>query len=198
MCQAFDFALDKMGMDFTSYSLWTDYILFLKNVDVVGSYAENQKISAIRKIYHRGIIIPMLNVENLWYEKSSKLNSLDLLYFTSILGKIILRSSRESIQSLLRKWLERKVEITWQLVESLKNMRLSRAASISHSWACRLVAPWRKSNKYSRFFKRQTSGSQSTLGSIPSTWVWLDFLSLFSQNTDCMPWSDKPKGSSSL
>lgn len=78
MCQAFDFALDKMGMDFTSYSLWTDYILFLKNVDVVGSYAENQKISAIRKIYHRGIIIPMLNVENLWYEKSSKLNSLSL------------------------------------------------------------------------------------------------------------------------
>ena len=67
MSQAYDFALDKMGMDFSSYSLWNDYIHFLKNVEVLGSYAENQKISAIRKIYHRGIIIPMLNVENLWY-----------------------------------------------------------------------------------------------------------------------------------
>ena len=66
MAQAYDFALDKMGMDFSSYHLWTDYILFLKNVEAVGSYAENQKISAIRKIYHRGIIIPMLNVETLW------------------------------------------------------------------------------------------------------------------------------------
>ena len=44
-----------------------EFIHFLKNVEVLGSYAENQKISAIRKIYHRGIIIPMLNVENLWY-----------------------------------------------------------------------------------------------------------------------------------
>ena len=67
MAQAYDFALDKMGMDFSSFTLWSDYILFLKNVDAAGSYAENQKISAIRKIYHRGIIIPMLNVESLWY-----------------------------------------------------------------------------------------------------------------------------------
>ena len=56
-----------MGMDFSSFTLWSDYILFLKNVDAAGSYAENQKISAIRKIYHRGIVIPMLNVESLWY-----------------------------------------------------------------------------------------------------------------------------------
>ena len=67
MAQAYDFALDKMGMDFSSFTLWSDYILFLKNVDAAGSYAENQKISAIRKIYHRGIVIPMLNVESLWY-----------------------------------------------------------------------------------------------------------------------------------
>ena len=67
MAQAYDFALNNMGMDFSSFTLWSDYILFLKNVDAAGSYAENQKISAIRKIYHRGIVIPMLNVESLWY-----------------------------------------------------------------------------------------------------------------------------------
>lgn len=66
MAQAYDFALEKMGMDFASYTIWNDYILFLKGVDAVGSYAENQKISAIRKIYHRGVKIPMLNVEILW------------------------------------------------------------------------------------------------------------------------------------
>ena len=67
MAQAYDFALNNMGMDFSSFTLWSDYILFLKNVEAAGSYAENQKISAIRKIYHRGIVIPMLNVESLWY-----------------------------------------------------------------------------------------------------------------------------------
>ena len=66
MAQAYDFALDKMGMDFHSYSIWNDYIMFLKNVEAVGSYAENQKISAIRKIFHRGVLTPMLNVESLW------------------------------------------------------------------------------------------------------------------------------------
>ena len=70
MAQAYEFALNNMGMDFASSSIYNDYIMFVKNFDAAGSsYAENQKISAIRRIYHRGVIIPMLNVENLWYEK---------------------------------------------------------------------------------------------------------------------------------
>lgn len=32
----------------------------------VGQYAENQRISAIRKVYQRGISAPMVNVEGLW------------------------------------------------------------------------------------------------------------------------------------
>lgn len=32
MAQAYDFALDKMGMDILSYPIWNDYINFLKNV----------------------------------------------------------------------------------------------------------------------------------------------------------------------
>ena len=66
MAQAYDFALDKMGMDFHSFTIWSDYITFLKHVEAIGSYAENQKISAIRKIYQRGILTPMLNIESLW------------------------------------------------------------------------------------------------------------------------------------
>lgn len=50
MAQAYDFALDKIGMDIQSYSLWNDYVTFLKGVEAIGSYAENQKISAVRKV----------------------------------------------------------------------------------------------------------------------------------------------------
>jgi len=103
MAQAYDFALDHMGMDFFSYSIWTDYILFLKNVDVAGSYAENQKISQIRKIYHRGIVIPMLNVETLWYALVFLVLEKFILFDFVVsslfikLGKSTLRSNRVSI-----------------------------------------------------------------------------------------------------
>lgn len=50
MAQAYDFALDKIGMDMHSYSIWNDYVVFLKSVEAVGSYAENQRISAVRKV----------------------------------------------------------------------------------------------------------------------------------------------------
>jgi len=87
MAQAYDFALDKMGMDFSSFTLWSDYILFLKNVDAAGSYAENQKISAIRKIYHRGIIIPMLNVESLWKEYLAFENAINPMIAEKMTGE---------------------------------------------------------------------------------------------------------------
>lgn len=66
MAQAYDFALDKIGMDIHSYSIWNDYVNFLKSVEAVGSYAENQKISAVRKVYQRGVINPMTGMETFW------------------------------------------------------------------------------------------------------------------------------------
>lgn len=66
MAQAYDFALDRIGMDIHSYSIWNDYVNFLKGVEAIGSYAENQKISAVRKVYQRGIINPMTGMETFW------------------------------------------------------------------------------------------------------------------------------------
>lgn len=66
MAQAYDFALDKIGMDIHAYSIWNDYVNFLKGVEAIGSYAENQKISAVRKVYQRGIINPMTGMETFW------------------------------------------------------------------------------------------------------------------------------------
>jgi len=64
--QAYDFALDKIGLDVLSYSIWVDYVNFLKSVEASGSFAENQKITAIRKVYQKGVMNPMLNIEQLW------------------------------------------------------------------------------------------------------------------------------------
>ena len=50
LSQAYEFALEKIGMDYNSYTLWNDYANLLKSVEVVGSYAENQKIMAVRKV----------------------------------------------------------------------------------------------------------------------------------------------------
>ena len=75
MGQAYEFALEKIGIDFLSFPIWNDYVLFLKNVEAVGSYAVNQKITAVRRVYQRGVVNPMLNIENFWkdyiaYEQS--------------------------------------------------------------------------------------------------------------------------------
>nr|CAD7392842.1 unnamed protein product [Timema cristinae] len=71
MAQAYDFALDKIGMDIQSYAIWNDYVNFLKAVEAVGSYAENQKISAVRKVYQRGVVNPMVNIEQFWKDYMS-------------------------------------------------------------------------------------------------------------------------------
>lgn len=66
MAQAYDFALDKIGIDIQSYPIWNDYVQFLKNVEAVGSYAENQKITAVRRVYQRGVVNPMTSIEAFW------------------------------------------------------------------------------------------------------------------------------------
>lgn len=66
MAQAYDFALEKIDKDLNSYSIWNDYVSFLKNVEAVGSYAENQKITLVRKVYQRGVVNPMMNIDQFW------------------------------------------------------------------------------------------------------------------------------------
>lgn len=53
-------------MEIMSYQIWVDYINFLKGVEAVGSYAENQRITAVRRVYQRGCVNPMINIEQLW------------------------------------------------------------------------------------------------------------------------------------
>lgn len=66
LAQAYDFALEKIGMDLHSFSIWQDYITFLKGVEAIGSYAENQKITAVRRVYQKAVITPIIGIETLW------------------------------------------------------------------------------------------------------------------------------------
>jgi len=63
----------------------------------VGSYAENQKIAAVRKVYQKGIMTPMVSVELLWkdyctYEMVSyiiKRNQTD--YFIRLIFRVLIQ-----------------------------------------------------------------------------------------------------------
>ena len=79
MAQAYDFALDKMGLDFLSYPIWADYVVFLRGTHVTGSYAESQKITATRRIYQKAIVTPMLGIETIWRDYCLYENSINPL-----------------------------------------------------------------------------------------------------------------------
>lgn len=55
-------------MDLHSFSIWADYIQFLKSFEPIGSFAENQKITAIRKVYQKAVFTPIIGIEVLWKE----------------------------------------------------------------------------------------------------------------------------------
>eukprot|EP00117_Sycon_ciliatum_P001279 scpid51332/ scgid7007/ Cleavage stimulation factor subunit 3; CF-1 77 kDa subunit; Cleavage stimulation factor 77 kDa subunit len=68
MTQAYEFALTKVGQDIGSTQIWVDYIAFLRAGDASGSFAENQKIASIRRVYQRVCSSPILNIDPLWKE----------------------------------------------------------------------------------------------------------------------------------
>lgn len=68
LAQAYDFALEKIGMDLHAFSIWNDYVQFLRSAEATGSYAENQKITAVRKVYQKAVVTPIIGIEILWKE----------------------------------------------------------------------------------------------------------------------------------
>uniref|UniRef100_A0A7E4VB61 Suf domain-containing protein n=1 Tax=Panagrellus redivivus TaxID=6233 RepID=A0A7E4VB61_PANRE len=79
VADAFELAIDRVGHDIQAAQIYQDYIQFLTDVEAQGQYAENQKVSAIRKVYLRAVATPMLNIETIWqaycdFEKSVNIN----------------------------------------------------------------------------------------------------------------------------
>lgn len=63
---AFDFAVNKVGIDLDSYDLWKDYIDFYKTWTPGSNYELQQRNSSIRKVYKRCLVIPNAKLETMW------------------------------------------------------------------------------------------------------------------------------------
>lgn len=64
--QAFDFAVNKVGIDVASGDLWNDYLEFLKSWTPAATWEQQQKVDLIRKVYKRCLVIPTTKIETLW------------------------------------------------------------------------------------------------------------------------------------
>ena len=99
--KAYEFALNHIGHDKESGSIWSDYIQFLKDLEVrycfcgahiyadfakaTTAWEEGQKNDAIRKAYQRVVQIPTDNVKRLWEEWQDWENGLNKITVRSLL-----------------------------------------------------------------------------------------------------------------
>ncbi|RCK55300.1 mRNA 3'-end-processing protein RNA14 [Candida viswanathii] len=75
--QAFEFAINKVGMDILSDTLWQDYIGFLKSWSPTANWEQQQKVDLIRKAYKKFLIIPTENIETSWSQYTKWENELN-------------------------------------------------------------------------------------------------------------------------
>lgn len=75
--QAYEFILDRIGIDIESGSLWSQYIEFIRGKDTSTTWEEQQKMDLLRKTYRRAIVIPLKNLESLWQNYNSFENNLN-------------------------------------------------------------------------------------------------------------------------
>lgn len=173
MAQAYEFALEKVGMDMHSYSIYADYISFLKSAPTVGQYAENQRISAVRKIYQRGVVTPMVNIEQLWAEYCAYEKSVN----ATLAEKLIAERNKEyQVAKRISKALE-------QVTRGLNRQAVSvpprgTAAEMKQLEMWRKYIQWEKSNpsgteEYAQFAKRVIFAYEQALlclGYYPDIW----------------------------
>ncbi|KAF8631737.1 hypothetical protein AX15_002220 [Amanita polypyramis BW_CC] len=66
--KSYEFALQHVGQDKDSGQIWSDYIQFIRLGEATTTWEEQQKMDALRKVYHRAVQIPLDNVEQLWHD----------------------------------------------------------------------------------------------------------------------------------
>uniref|UniRef100_A0A0N5AIR5 Suf domain-containing protein n=1 Tax=Syphacia muris TaxID=451379 RepID=A0A0N5AIR5_9BILA len=173
MAQAYEFALEKVGMDMHSYSIYADYISFLKSAPTVGQYAENQRISAVRKIYQRGVVTPMINIEQLWAEYCAYEKSVNATLAERLMAE---RNKEYQVAKRISKALE-------QVTRGLNRQAVSvpprgTAAEMKQLEMWRKYIQWEKSNpseteEYAQFAKRVIFAYEQALlclGYYPDIW----------------------------
>lgn len=89
--RAFEFALEHMGMDINSTSIWRDYIQYVKGgvsaTKAANSFEESQRVTTLRRLYQRVIESPMINLETLWKEYDAFENSVNKVLAKALIGE---------------------------------------------------------------------------------------------------------------
>ena len=89
MAQAYNFALEKIGLDINSNAIWIDYINFLRSVETAGSYAESQRIVGVRRMFQKVIVTPVKDLDTLWK---------DYCQFESSVNQVLAKKMQEDKQ----------------------------------------------------------------------------------------------------
>ncbi|ODV62288.1 cleavage polyadenylation factor subunit RNA14 ASCRUDRAFT_43913 [Ascoidea rubescens DSM 1968] len=75
--QAFDFALDNIGIDINSTPLWESYLDYINNWKTTTNWENQQKMDIKRRIFNKCCKIPLNNLSRLWNLYTSFENDLN-------------------------------------------------------------------------------------------------------------------------
>lgn len=131
--KAYRYTLDKVGIDPNAISIYNDYIQFLKEREVDGSYLDSQKITAVRKAYQEGVMNPMFHIDTLWKEYINYEQSINPM----IAEKMVQDRSRDHMNA-------RRVAKEWEVNIRGLNRSWSAVPPSFSSEEVRQVEIWRK------------------------------------------------------
>lgn len=112
--KAFDFMLNYVGNDVASGPVWMEYIAFLKSMPVVTPQDESRRMTTIRKVYQKAILVPTSHVEQLWKDYDNFENSV-----SRTLAKGLLSEYQPKFNSARAVYRERKKyidDIDWTML----------------------------------------------------------------------------------
>lgn len=75
--QAYDLAVNKVGIDPESSELWDGYLKFIEDWNPISSFDKQQKMDLKRKVYKKALVIPLNNLEKMWSDYTSFENDLN-------------------------------------------------------------------------------------------------------------------------
>ncbi|KAL6841494.1 hypothetical protein ACP4OV_028637 [Aristida adscensionis] len=112
--KAFDFMLNYVGNDAASGPVWMEYIAFLKSMPVMTPQEESHRMTTVRKVYQKAILVPTNHVEQLWKDYEHFENSV-----SRTLAKGLLSEYQPKFNSAKAVYRERKKyidDIDWNVL----------------------------------------------------------------------------------
>ncbi|RLN22656.1 cleavage stimulation factor subunit 77 [Panicum miliaceum] len=112
--KAFDFMLNYVGNDAASGPVWMEYITFLKSMPAVTPQEESHRMTTVRKVYQKAILVPTNHVEQLWKDYENFENSV-----SRTLAKGLLSEYQPKFNSAKAVYRERKKyidDIDWNVL----------------------------------------------------------------------------------